>query len=134
MVNNTQMTRLAFPSKRLFAALATISLFSVFFVLPLCTALMLCSMPCCHPDVAGSSVFAVNRSACASECAVRADDRKPAEVNATAAEKGLDRSAPVVIAFVQPTRAAAAMIQHEANDAHRAADAPLHVLNSVFRI
>lgn len=134
MVNNTQMARLAVPSRRLFAALATVSLLSVFFVLPLCTALMLCSMPCCRPDVASSSVLAVDRSACASECAVRADDSKPAEVNATVAEKGLDRSAPVVIAFVQPTRPAAATIQHEASEAHRAADASLHILNSVFRI
>ena len=117
---------------RLRALFGVMALFGGLFVLPLCVALSLCTMPCCHHGESDSAVVSADMN-CATECAVQSDDATETTV---ATMPGVHRAAPVVVTVLFPLDAAPD-IGPRARDAgapHRVADAPLHVLNSVFRI
>jgi hypothetical protein len=133
--NASNEKRTTAASRRLVAALAAFFVLGVFFVLPLYAAVTLCSMPCCHPQKRADTVVTAAMNGCATECAVRADDVKPTTVVTLAAENTSHRGSPIVLTFahVPDASIAPARIDRDAGLSHPA-DAPLHLLNSVFRI
>lgn len=125
------------PRRRVLAALAAAALFGLLFVLPLCNALMLCSMPCCHPgDEGGILVATSGTTGCAAECAIAAEQATQAEVTSLAPEKSTERSSPPVLALVclPLSRRVTPPVERDSGAVHPGTDAPLHVLHSVFRI
>ena len=135
MIQNEQLSRQVEPTRRILAAVAALTVICVFFVLPLWAALLICSMPCC--DHGGSDLAAISEAAatgCETECGIRADEAEPADVAAVVAERVVQGTAPLTAALVDLPPPAVPTIDHGRGAAHRAADAPLHVLNSVFRI
>ena len=124
-------------TRRILAGFGVLAVFGVLFVLPLCAALALCTMPCCHHENgATGAVVSADMAACATECGIGSENRTPTTVAAVAPENGIPRSSPLVVAFVHlpAAPAAAVALERDAEPSHRGADAPLHVLNSLFRI
>ena len=121
-------------TRRLLAGLGVLAVFGAFFVLPLCAALALCTMPCCHHENgATGAVVSADMAACATECGVRSDDGTPPTVAAVAPENGIPKTSPLAVAVVH-LPAAAVAFERDTEPSHRGSDASLHVLNSVFRI
>jgi hypothetical protein len=138
MTTNTTFGQIRVPAaRRCFAALGAVLLLGVFFVLPLCAALSLCAMPCCHheSDPAGA-LAAGEMPGCATECAISSDDAIPAAVASLLPDSGAHRTLPAVVAVSVSVDVAppATPLPHEGGFSHRGADASLNVLNSVFRI
>jgi hypothetical protein len=123
--------------RRVVAGAAMLFVVGVFFVLPLCAAMLLCSMPCCHPEQNGGSVLTTGMMNCATDCVVRPDEAKETTVaTLTPASESVQRIAPVTaeVARLAAPAVPPAAIERDAGLMHHAADAPLHVLNSTFRI
>jgi hypothetical protein len=121
--------------RRILAGLGVLIVFGALFVIPLCAALALCTMPCCHhEDDATGAVVSAGMAACATECGIRSDDPTPTTVAAVA--PGIQKTSPLAVAVVHlpPAPPAPAVFERDAELSHRGADASLHVLNSVFRI
>ena len=124
------------PARRTLAVSAIVLFVGVFFALPLYAALMICTMPCCDHDTGTAGpVVSAGMTACATECVIRTDDATATSAPAIAPEKRANERAAVTttpIAMVDsPTVTDAG--DREAIDGSRAG-APVHLLNSVFRI
>ena len=120
---------------RFLAAFGVVFLLGATVALPLVAALSLCTMPCCH-HANGGKVVQADMSGCAPQCVLVGDE-------ATAANRQIvmpERSASSTIAPSTPAVTAIAdaaprpPIERDAGWLPDAAGAPLHVLNSVFRI
>jgi hypothetical protein len=124
-------------SRRWLAGIGALLFFGVLFALPLCSALMLCAMPCCHhASEPSAAVVSGGMSGCEEQCTVRVDEvTKPAAATVVQ-DNSAWRIAPAAVAtvIVSNSPVSFAGIEHDAGIAHRSADASLHVLNSVFRI
>lgn len=123
--------------QRTLAGLGALVVFGAFFVLPLYAALSICTMPCCgHESDAAEMVVGAGAPACATECGIRSTDATPQAVATVATQNESHRAAPLVVAVVRlpEARGAHVSLEHDTGPAHRGAYAPLHVLNSVFRI
>ncbi|GEM_PF-1809201 len=125
-------------SQRLIACAGVIVLFAVFFALPLYAAVNLCTMPCCHHD--GSSeqpAVGAGMSGCASDCSISADAATAAESirSVAPARRGLEHAiaATQVVAAITTASDGVPPVRDEARPRSSSA-APLHVLNSLFRI
>jgi len=107
-----------------------------FFVLPLFAALALCAMPCCHQETGSAgSVVSAGMAACETECSSLANEASSDVVPSVLPESGADRSAPVATAVaLVDAPAVVAMVYSRAVGFTRGAGAPLHILNSTFRI
>lgn len=119
------------------AGLGVLVVFGVLFVLPLCAALALCTMPCCHHENgANGSVASAAMPGCETECGLRSADATPPAVAAVAPGNGIAKSSPLAVEVVHLPAAPAARtaLQRDAHPSPRGTDASLHVLNSVFRI
>ena len=109
-----------------------------FFVMPLYAALMICNMPCCHHDQGrgADALVSSQLSGCEAECSLReaaaTSTVTPSIVSPKLADDQLsiagDQIAEVV-ASTSPTP-----VEHDRSPSAEGAHAPLHVLNSVFRI
>ena len=125
-------------SRRLLGGIGLLVFLGAFFVMPLCAALSICSMPCCeHGDQNGDpSLASADMMACETECAIRSDDAATVAPAAIALDKS-DRQVLTVAVMAaipaQPAVAASSPSRHSEAFLHHS-DAPLHVLNSVFRI
>ncbi len=125
-------------SRKLVGGIGLLVFVGALFVVPLCAALAICSMPCCeHGEQNGRvSVASADMIACETACTIRSKDAAPA-LSPLALDKGSDRHAPVLIALAdvaaRPAAPASAASSHSAGFLHLS-DTPLHVLNSVFRI
>ncbi len=122
-------------TRRILAGFGVLVIFGVLFVLPLCAALALCTMPCCHHENgATGAVVSAGMAACATECGIRSGDATPTTVAAVAPGTA-KTSPPAVAVFHLPAAPATPVaVERDAEPSHRGADASLHVLNSVFRI
>jgi hypothetical protein len=119
------------------AGLGVLVVFGVLFVLPLCAALALCTMPCCHHESGtNGSVTSGAMAACETDCGIRSADATRATVAAVAPDSGIAKSSPPAVAVIRLAAAPAAPIafQRDAHPSPRGTDASLHVLNSTFRI
>jgi len=105
------------------------ALFGGLFVLPLCVALSLCTMPCCHPD-SGPAV-ASGAMDCATECAIQADDATP---TAVVTVPSVPHAALIVATVVAVHAPDAVPPEGGAGPPPRRASASLNILNSIFRI
>lgn len=108
-----------------------------FFVMPLGAALVLCEMPCCeHRASESGSMVAAGMVACATECSIRENEASSTVVPSLVPENGAERSIPVVtaVAVVRDGPAIAPAAAGQKAGLARGADAPLHLLNSTFRI
>lgn len=126
-------------SRQLLGGIGLLVFLGAFFVMPLCAALAICSMPCCeHGDQSGGpSLASAEMMACVTECAIRSADAAPAAFPTIVPDKSSDRDALVVAVLaaapVKPALPASAPSRHSEGFLHHS-DASLHVLNSVFRI
>lgn len=127
-----------FASRRLLGVAGLLVFLGAFFVTPLCAALALCTMPCCeHEDGSSAgSLVSADMAACKTECSIRADEASSTVLPSVVPEPGAYRSAPVAtaVAVVADPSAIAATVDRHAAWSARGADAPLHILNSTFRI
>lgn len=121
-------------SIRRFLGTAGLLLFvSAFFLLPLCAALAICTMPCCDHGRAESFV-SNTPTPCETECAVRVDEASSTIIPSIVPKTGADRSALIAtaIAGVADTPPIASPPDRHIPSARIAA--PLHLLNSTLRI
>lgn len=123
-------------NRRILAGLGVLVVFAALFVLPLCAALALCTMPCCHHDNnATGSVMSGAMAACETQCGIRSVQAKPETVPAVTPGNATPRTSPVAIVVDLPAPPAApTAFDRDAQPTHRGTDESLHVLNSVFRI
>ena len=125
--------------RKLLGGIGLLVFLGAFFVMPLCAALAICSMPCCeHGDQnGGPSLASADMMACETECAIRAADAAPTASPTIVPDKSSDRDAVVVAVLaaapVEPALPASAPSRHSEGFLHHSG-APLHVLNSIFRI
>lgn len=125
--------------RRLLGGIGLLVFLGAFFVMPLCAALSICSMPCCDHSGqnGGASLASADMMACETECAVRSEDAAPAASPMAAFDKSSERQAlAAAMLAVDPAQTAVAAstpARHSEGFLHHS-DAPLHVLNSVFRI
>ena len=121
--------------RRLFGGLGLLVFVGAFFVAPLYAALELCAMPCCEAGSDSPSVSSDAMAACQTECSIRQDAARSTEVVSVMPE-GPNRLAASTAAVAVIVAAPAAPSVAERLDAAsvRGVDAPLHLLNSTFRI
>ncbi len=127
----------AFPgSARLLGGIVLFAFLGVFFVMPLWAAFSICTMPCCHHDASAAMLMSADAMACdSSECFVRADDVRPTTVASVVPETRITLVVPTVEASeVITTPVVAARSASFTLCPQRGAGAPVHVLNSTFRI
>lgn len=126
-------------SRKLVGGIGLLVFLGAFFVMPLYAALAICSMPCCEHggQNGGVSFTSADVVACETACAIRSEDAAPASSPPLTLDKSSNRDVPVLIALAdgaaRPAAPASAAWSHSAGFLHHS-DAPLHVLNSVFRI
>lgn len=121
-------------ARRFFGAAGLVVFVSAFFVLPLCAALAICTMPCCDHSRSAESVVSADVAACETECAVRVDEASSTIVPSIVPKTGADRSALIAtaIAGVADTPPIAPTLDRHTAPAR--IDTPLHLLNSTLRI
>lgn len=125
--------------RKLLGGIGLLVFLGAFFVMPLCAALAICSMPCCeHGDQSGGpSLGSADMMACETECAIRSADAAPTASPTIVPDKSSDRDALVVAVLaaapVEPALPASAPSRYSEGFLHHS-DTSLHVLNSVFRI
>lgn len=124
------------PRRRILAAVGMFVL-GVALAAPLFAALSLCTMPCCrHNNDTGLPIVGADMSGCMPECSVRVDDATQTAVRTVGTERGgsvsAESAASVVVAVAAPPARVA--VARDTGGHPRAAGAPLHVLNSLFRI
>jgi hypothetical protein len=122
-------------TRRILAGFGVLAIFGGLFVLPLYAALTLCTMPCCHHENGpAGAVVSADMAACETECGFRADDATPTTVAAVA--PGIPKTSPpaIAVAYFPAAPAPPVVFERDAEPLHRGADAPLHLLNSVFRV
>ena len=119
---------------------ATLGAFlGAFFVVPLWAALTLCMMPCCHQADANpsSAVVTAAMTGCGTECSIAAGyevtPRASVVVPTPSQEHGVVLAATSVVA-VDVTVPAPVVASSSALPMVHGVDAPIHVLNSTFRI
>ena len=140
VMNHTSRSLQERPSggRKLLGGIGLLVFLGAFFVMPLCAALAICSMPCCEHDNqnGGPSLASSDMMACEAECAIRSDDAATVAPAAIALDKS-DRQVSTVAVMAelpaQPAVLASSGSQHSEGFLHHS-DAPLHVLNSIFRI
>ena len=120
--------------QRLLAGAGALVFFAVFFALPLYAAATLCTMPCCHHHDTAAPVVSADSFACATDCVVSGDTATAAtsaQFVAPADPVAVHVPATPVVSLVAAADFAAAV---DIGPPHASPSAPLHVLNSVFRI
>lgn len=125
--------------RRLLGAFGLLLFVSAFFVMPLCSGLAVCSMPCCHQGNASGapSLVSTDISACEADCMTRATDAPSIAVLSSLPEKGVERNLPLSVAaaiVVVDAPLGTATLDHGARGSTRSEASPLHLLNSTFRI
>ena len=109
---------------RILAAAAALVFFAVFFAAPLYAAMTICTMPCCQQN-----------EACQAACSIG-----PANAATTAArtvvpqDRRVDVATPVVAEIPAAPEMRAVPVVRDAGGIHPPNAAPLHLLNSTFRI
>jgi len=109
-----------------------------FFVMPLYAAIMICGMPCCHHDQGrGADALVSSQVAgCEAECLLREASATstitPSIVSPKLADDQFSIAADQIVEVVAST--APTPVEHDRSPSAEGAHAPLHVLNSVFRI
>lgn len=116
--------------RRFLGAAGLLLLVSAFFVLPLCAALAICTMPCCDHSRSAASVVSADVSACESECAMRADEASAAIIPSIVPTRGVLIT--TTVATVAETPPLASIPDRRL--ARVRFDATLHLLNSTLRI
>lgn len=109
-----------------------------FFVIPLYAALMICNMPCCHQGEGhgASAIVSSPMSGCEAECSLReaaaTSTVTPSIVSPKLADDQLSIAGDQIAEVVAST--SPIPVEHDRSPSAERAHAPLHVLNSVFRI
>ena len=119
---------------RILSGVAVLLLVGVFFALPLYAAMTACTMPCCqHLGSAHPAITTESLPCGGSVCVIRADE------TTAAATRSIDP--PAVPMLAAPTVTTAIAVLQPPTTFHVAldsgpppSDAPLHLLNSTFRI
>lgn len=122
--------------RRLLGGMGLLVFVGAFFVVPLYASLALCAMPCCSETSESPSVSSDAMAACQTECSTRADAAASTDVLSVMPEGGPNRLAAgtAAVALVIDPPAAPAATARQAIGSGHGLDAPLHLLNSTFRI
>lgn len=126
-------------SGRLLGGVVLAAFLGAFFVVPLWAAVTLCTMPCCHDRGANPSspVVMAPMTACATECSIAAtDDVTPTAsvvVPTPAQQHGVVLAVTSVL-VADVSVPASVVASSSALPMMHGVDAPIHVLNSTFRI
>jgi hypothetical protein len=126
-------------SGRLFGGIALAAFLGAFFVVPLWAALTACTMPCCHPAAGdrSSPVVTAAMSGCETECSIDAPDTTVPTASVVVPTPSYDHGIALTatsVAAVDDTVPASVVASSSALPMTHGADAPIHVLNSTFRI
>lgn len=109
-----------------------------FFVVPLYAAIMICGMPCCHHDQGrgADALVSPQSSGCEAECSLReaaaTSTITPSIVSPKLADDQFSIASDQITEVVAST--APTPVDLHRSPSAEGAHAPLHVLNSVFRI
>lgn len=124
------------PTRRILAGSGVLLFVGMFFALPLFAALTLCTMPCCdHDNGTNGPVVSADMTPCATECAIRTDEATATQAPSIAPGKPAAKRAVVVSVVVAAMDTPPVTAPGDRGVvAGSRADAPVHVLNSVFRI
>lgn len=124
-------------SLRLLGGIGLLVFLGAYFVMPLSAAIAMCTMPCCAHggENGGTTLTSADMMSCETECALRSDEATSTAAPVVAPQTGAARGvlAATVIAVAEHS-ATAAGTEHHTTGFVRGFDAPLHVLNSTFRI
>ena len=119
------------PASRLFAGTGVLFLlFGIVFV-PLCSAFILCTMPCC-PHASSLLTSATNQHPC---CTISPSDtgNNAVAISPAAMHRALDAAGPAEALTFVPISAPPGAVALARQVSHPL-DRPLHILNSVFLI
>lgn len=118
-------------ASRVVGAAGLLLFVSAFFAAPLANAWMLCAMSCCHHNVA--KIAATEGMPCGTtECTISAPD---VTIPAASSVSQSSPSAAIINIDVRVVDAVAtAHVELQPDTSPHGASAPIHVLNSVFRI
>lgn len=121
--------------QRLLAGLGVLVFVAVFFALPLYAAATLCAMPCCASDSSTTPVMSIGMPECATDCFVHSEEATAAFSLQFAAPENrvvhLVSSTPLMLAS---SASFAPCVADDVGLARSGTAAPVHLLNSVFRI
>ena len=134
-MHSAQDHRTQTSTRRGTAAVVAFVFVAIFFALPLYAAMTLCTMPCCEQD--GSAEIALTSAMpdCAQTCVINAADVSLPRAATFAPEQRTSETIAVPPIAVAAMPSAPPVASESLSADHpRPADAPLHVLNSVFRI
>jgi len=133
MMPLTTLTENRSPANRLFAGTGLLLLLVGIVFVPLWSAFILCTMPCCH-SASTPLTSATNQNPC---CTISPSDTgnnavaiSPVAIKHRALAAAGTAKARIFLP-VSPTPAAAALARHVSHSLERP---PLHILNSVFLI
>jgi hypothetical protein len=122
--------------RRLLAGAGVLVFVAVFFAMPLYAAATLCTMPCCAHDHSATSAVAADMAACATDCLVQSDEATAASSLRFVAPESrvihLHSPAPVVLLTASANEGSS--LAPDVGLSHSPCSAPVHLLNSVFRI
>lgn len=126
-------------SDRLLGGVALIAFLGAFFAVPLWAALTLCTMPCCSHDSGSgpaTAMVADMSSGCQTECSIETPSTRETAVPVVVAahDDGRPVSLPSTIAFSGEITKSSFILSLAATPVAHGVDAPIHVLNSTFRI
>ena len=116
---------------KVLAGAAVLVFFGVFFAFPVYAAMTLCTMPCCANT---GTAISSGMTECATTCAIRADQATPSRATTFAPEQRVSAYIHVssTASAVEPPVRHAIAIAGRSDETHRGA--PVHLLNSLFRI
>ena len=125
------------PRRRMFAGAVVLAFLAVFFALPLYAAMTICTMPCCeHDSSSGQPAVSAGMQGCASECAIRSDEAATTDTVRTLIpdSRGTVITVPATTIVISASASAPPSFAFDGGRSPSSSSAPLHVLNSLFRI
>lgn len=109
---------------RILAAAAALVFFAVFFAAPLNAAMTICTMSCCQQN-----------EACQTACSIGAGDAATTAARTVVPqERRVEVAMPIVVEVPSAPDVRAVSVVRDAGGMHPPNAAPLHLLNSTFRI
>ena len=118
---------------RVFGVAGLLLFVSAFFVAPLCNALTLCTMPCCHHGSSDAKIAANPMAPCATECAISSSE-STLPVAPAVAQGSPAAVINIDVVHVADSAAPAVPLEVQRDASLHGPIAAIHLLNSTFRI
>lgn len=118
---------------RVLSAAGLLLFIGAFFAAPLANALMLCTMPCCVQASTVAKIVPAAAGSCATECAISAPDAT-LPLASTILPSSPAPAITIDAVGVASGVAVASLVELQPDTSPHGVHAPIHVLNSTFRI